>query len=33
VNRPEDSAQFAEELLRRYEVPFPLPWHHGGLNE
>jgi hypothetical protein len=29
----EDSARFTDELLRRYEVPYPVPWHHGGINE
>jgi hypothetical protein len=29
----DDSAQFAANLLRRLEIPFPLPWAHGGLNE
>jgi hypothetical protein len=29
----EASARFTEDLLRRLEVPYPLPWPHGGLNE
>jgi hypothetical protein len=27
------SAQFREEILRRYEAPLPFPWPHGGLND
>ena len=29
------SSEAEDELLRRYEVPLPLPspWRHGGLNE
>lgn len=33
LNGLEDSARFAKELLRPYEVLNPLPWHRGGLNE
>jgi hypothetical protein len=31
----EESARFADELLRRYDIllPMPLPWRHGGINE
>lgn len=31
----DDSSEARKELLRRYEVPLPLPlqWYHGGLNE
>jgi hypothetical protein len=30
---PEDSAQFREDILRRYVAPFAPAWRHGGLNE
>ncbi len=33
VVTPEDSARFTEELLRRYEVPLPVSWRHGGDRE
>jgi hypothetical protein len=33
VDDLKDSLQFTDTLLRRYEAPYPLPWHHGGLNE
>jgi hypothetical protein len=29
----DDPAKFLNELLRRYDEPYPVPWHHGGLNE
>jgi hypothetical protein len=31
--KPDDSAQFRADILRRYEAPFTLAWRHGGLNE
>jgi len=31
--RPEDSVRFREDLLRRYDAPYPHAWLHGGLNE
>jgi hypothetical protein len=30
---PEDSARFIEELLRRYEAPYPVSWRLGGIRE
>jgi hypothetical protein len=30
---PDNSAQFREDILRRYETSYPFPWHHGGLND
>ena len=29
----EDSEKFQDDLLRRLEAAFSLPWRHGGLNE
>jgi hypothetical protein len=31
--KPDDSAQFRAEMLRRAEAPFPPAWGHGGLND
>jgi hypothetical protein len=28
-----DSAQFRENLRRRYDTPYPVPWSHGRLND
>jgi hypothetical protein len=30
---PDDSAQFREEIRRRYEAPLLVPRRHDGLNE
>ncbi len=30
---PDDPAQVREDIFRRYGVPYPFPWRHGGLNE
>jgi hypothetical protein len=29
----EDSEQLRDDLLKRLEAAFSLPWSHGGLNE
>ncbi|HUD47673.1 MAG TPA: hypothetical protein VMR33_12630 [Candidatus Baltobacteraceae bacterium] len=31
--KPDDSAQFREDILRRYDAPLAPSWLHGGLNE
>lgn len=31
--KPDNSAQFRADLLRRYDAPFALAWGHGGLND
>jgi hypothetical protein len=31
--KPDDSAQFRADMLRRREEPFDLAWGHGGLND
>lgn len=29
----DSSKIFREDLRRRYETPFRVAWHHGGINE
>jgi hypothetical protein len=29
----DDSEELRNDLLRRLETAYPLPWRHGGLNE
>jgi hypothetical protein len=33
VSALEDSEKFSDDLVRRFEAAYPLPWRHGGLNE
>jgi len=30
---PESAEKLREDLLRRLETEYPLPWLHGGLND
>jgi hypothetical protein len=33
VSALRDSEAYYDELVRRFEAAYPLPWPHGGLNE